>query len=217
MRFRYLGVLLGAMVGSASSAVAEIEVSLYTGLQSAPASDVSVRGDPIIPDSDFSQSWEGKPFEWPLYAGFRITRWTSDTVGFGLDYAHNKTYPKDDELPSGFRALEFTDGLNTWTINAYRRWPALVGNSTPYIGAGAGLSVPGVEVTYGSSRTYEYQVTGPAVTWLAGLSTPLQDQWSMFFEYKGTYTENEVDLETGGRLSSDIVTHALNVGVGFSF
>ena len=77
----------------------------------------------MLPDGDFNIAWEGLSFEWPLYAGFRITNWQSETSAWGLDYAHNKTYPIEAELPPGYSALKFTDGLNTWTINTYRRWP----------------------------------------------------------------------------------------------
>lgn len=196
---------------------AEIELSFYTGQQSALSSDISVRGDRTIPDGDFRQEWEGRSLEWPIYSGVRITQWRSDTFGWGLDYAHNKTEPLDGDLPPGYDALEFTDGLNTWTINAYRRWPEVIGDVTPYVGGGVGISLPGVEITYLGEETFNYQITGPAATWLAGVSYPVNDQWSVFGEYKGTYTENSVDLVGGGTLETDIVTNALNIGVSFDF
>lgn len=199
------------------SAMAEVELSFYGGLQSAPPSDISVSGDAVIPDNEFRQSWEGKSFEWPIYAGVRATYWRSPEFGFGLDYTHNKTYPEGDELPAGYDALEFTDGLNTWTINVYRRWQNAFGTATPYVGVGVGLSAPGVEVRYGGSTTFEYQVTGPAATWIAGASYPINDSWSVFGEYKGTYTVNDVALEGGGSLQADILTNAVNFGVSFSF
>ena len=209
-----ISVILGLL---AVPAGAETEISLYGGLQSAPPSDITVSGDSVLPDDSFRQSWEGKPFEWPIYAGFRATYWSSETFGFGLDYTHNKTYPENDVLPAGYRALEFTDGLNTWTINAYHRWPQFYGTVTPYVGAGLGLSAPGVEVRYGASDTFEYQITGPAATWLAGASIPINEKWSAFAEYKGTYTINDVELDTGGRLETEIVTNAINFGISFSF
>ena len=200
-----------------SVAAAEIEFSFYTGNQSAPPSDISVRGDDIAPDDDFRIRWEGLPLEWPLYAGARITKWETETFGWGLDYAHNKTYPIEGELPAGYSALEFTDGLNTWTINVYRRWPDLFAGATPYVGAGVGLSVPGVEVTYLGNTTFEYQFTGLAAQWLAGVSYPINDTWAVFGEYKGTYTTNSVDLETGGTLTTDISTNAVNFGVSYTY
>jgi lipid A oxidase len=198
-------------------ALSEVEVSLYLGSQSGPPSGINITGDSAIPDLSFEQKWEGQSFEWPLYAGFRVTNWRTSDYGYGLDYAHNKVRPPSGELPAGFAALEFTDGLNTWTINGYRRWQNAVGDATPYVGAGLGISAPGVEVRYQGSDTFEYQVTGIAATWLAGVTYPVSDDWSVFGEYKGTFTSNDVDLDGGGSLTSDIFTNALNVGVSFSF
>ena len=209
--------IIAPILVAAIPAEAEVELSFYGGFQSAPPSDVVVSGDTVLPDNNFNVAWEGLPLEWPIYAGVRATYWATSDYGFGLDYTHNKTYPKDGELPAGYRALEFTDGLNTWTINGYRRWQNAFGDITPYVGAGVGISAPGVEIRYGSSDTFEYQITGPAATWIAGASYPINDRWSVFGEYKGTYTQNEVELETGGTLSSDIFTNAVNLGVSFRF
>jgi lipid A oxidase len=198
-------------------AFAQVELSFYGGVQSAPASDVSIRNDPVIDDSDFRQAWEGRSFSAPIYYGIRATWWQSPTFGYGLDFAHNKIYPKDDDLPAGFDVLEFTDGLNTLTVNAYRRWPNMLGDVTPYVGAGVGVAIPHVEVTNETSETFGYQVTGPAATWIAGASYPITDQWAVFGEYKGTYSANTADLDTGGELRTDVFTNALNLGVSFNF
>lgn len=199
-------------------ASSEVQLSFYGGFQSAPDSDISIR-DPLIGDDDFKQAWDGRSFEAPPYYGIRATSWRSPTFGFGLDFAHNKVYPEDDELPPGYSVLEFTDGLNTLTLNAYRRWNDVVGEVTPYVGGGIGISMPHVEVTNtdGSSDTFGYQLTGPAATWIAGATIPINDQWEVFGEYKGTFSSNTADLESGGTLESDIVTNALNVGVSFNF
>jgi lipid A oxidase len=202
---------------AANTASAEIELSFYGGIQSAPSSDVTVAGDDVIPDESFGISWEGRSFEAPPYYGIRVTNWQSASFGYGLDFAHNKVYPKDGELPDGYNRLEFTDGLNTLTANAYYRWQDAIGEITPYVGGGIGLAIPHVEVITDDSSTLGYQITGPAATLIAGASMPINDQWSVFGEYKGTYTSNEGDLDTGGTVSSDIFTNALNVGVSFSF
>jgi len=83
--------------------------------------------------------------------------------------------------------------------------------------SGAGISAPGVEVRFNGSDTFEYQITGLAVDWLAGVSYPLTQEWSVFGEYKGTYTQNEVDLVGGGTLNTDIFTNAVNIGVSYRF
>lgn len=199
-----------------ASALAEVQLSFYGGVQTAQPSDIAIRDD-SIGDDDFTLSWEGRSFEAPPYYGIRATRWQSPDFGFGLDFAHNKVYPEGDELPAGYEVLELTDGLNTLTVNAYRRWAPVAGSITPYVGGGLGLSLPHVELTNGASETFGYQVTGPAATWIAGASMPINDQWSVFGEYKGTYSANTADLESGGTLETDIITNAVNVGVSFDF
>ncbi|MDG1768003.1 MAG: outer membrane beta-barrel protein [Yoonia sp.] len=200
-----------------ATAMAEVELSFYGGLQSALESDVAVSGDSVIPDRTDTLTWEGRSFDAPPYYGWRATYWASPEFGYGLDFAHNKVYPKDDVLPAGYSKLEFTDGLNTLTVNAYRRWENAIAGLIPYVGGGVGLSIPHVEVVSGASETFGYQVTGPAATWIAGASYPISDQWSVFGEYKGNYTQNDADLDTGGSLSTDIITNAVNVGVSFRF
>ncbi len=202
---------------AANTAAAEVELSFYGGIQNAPSSDVTIAGDDVIPDATFGIDWEGRSFDAPVYYGIRVTKWQSASFGYGVDFAHNKVYPQDGELPAGYDRLEFTDGLNTLTANAYYRWQDALGEITPYVGGGVGLSIPHVEVLTADSRTLGYQVTGPAATLIAGASMPINDQWSIFGEYKGTYTVNEGDLDTGGTVSSDIFTNALNVGVSFNF
>lgn len=198
-----------------ATAMAEVELSFYGGLQSAQPSDVTVSGDPIISDGTNNVAWEGKSIEAPPYYGIRATIWSSSEFGYGLDFTHAKIYPKT--LPAGYDRLEFTDGLNTLTVNAYRRWENAIGGLTPYVGGGLGIAIPHVEVTNGGSETFGYQVTGPAATWIAGASYPISDKWSVFGEYKGTYSQNTADLDTGGTLETDVLTNAVNVGLSFRF
>lgn len=203
------------LIAATTPAAAEVELSFYGGVQSANPSDVSVRNDGIIPQGDFSVDWEGRSGDAPVYYGIRATKWQESGFGYGLDFAHNKIYPK--QLPSGYDVLEMTDGLNTLTVNAYRRWNGAFGDVSPYIGGGLGLAIPHVEVTAAGSETFGYQITGPAATLIAGASYPINESWSVFGEYKGTYSSNKADLDTGGTLETDVVTNAVNLGVSFNF
>ncbi|WP_438955001.1 outer membrane protein [Cognatiyoonia sp.] len=200
-----------------SLVLAEVELSLYGGAQNAPHSDVFFSGDSVIPDGKVFIGWEGKSFEAPPYYGIRATVWNTPTFGYGVDFTHNKIYPQEGELPPTIERLEFTDGLNTLTVNAYKRWDGALGEITPYVGGGVGVSVPHVEVISGSSTTLGYQLTGPAATWIAGAKYPINDEWSVFGEYKGTYTMNTGELDTGGTVETNVITNAINVGVSFSF
>lgn len=218
-RFRVLTLVLAAMFGlSALPAAAEFELSLYTGVQTAPHSVVKGNDPGGVGDFNFTAGWEGKSGEMPPYYGFRGTWWRSDTLGFALEYNHAKVYADSETLAkSGFSHLEFTDGINLLTVNVMRRFPGALKSFTPYIGGGVGVSIPHVEVTSSGGSTYEYQITGPAAQWVAGMSYPLTDTWSVFGEYKGSYSRNKADLSNGGSLETNIVTNALNLGVSFNF
>ena len=208
-------LLAFGLVALPATAIAEVELSYYGGAQIASPSEVDVFGDTAIPDNTNTVTWVGRSFDAPIYYGIRATVWTPNSFGYGLDFSHNKVYP--ETLPAGYDRLEFTDGLNTLTLNGYRRWENALGPMTPYIGAGLGVAIPHVEVINGESETTGYQVTGPAAAWIAGASFPINDRWSMFGEYKGTYSQNSADLYSGGTLETDIVTNAVNVGISFQF
>lgn len=203
---------------SSGAAFAQSELSFYGGIQSAPHSTVSGNDPGGIGLFDFTAGWEGRSLSLPPYYGFRYTRWTSDTFGWGIDFNHAKVYADDATLAaSGLTRLEFSDGINILTVNAYRRFPDTGWAVIPYVGAGVGVSIPHVEVDSAGGTTFEYQLTGPAVQVVAGASYPLNDRWSVFGEYKGTYSMNNADLTNGGTLDTNIVTNALNIGVSLGF
>lgn len=202
----------------ATPAAAELKFSLYGGYQTAPHSAVSIFGDGIVPDQDFTAGWEGRSFEAPPHYGIRATWWPNGSFGIGVDLNHAKVYADDETLEeAGAERFEFSDGLNILTLNAFRSWSGGMGDFSPYVGGGVGVSVPHVELTDGASETAGYQFTGPAVAWLAGATYPLGDRWEVFGEYKGTYSMNSADLDTGGTLDTDIVTNSVNLGVSFNF
>ena len=127
----------------------EFELSFYTGFQTAPHANVSGDdpGNSVSEDVDFTPAWEGKPFEAPPYYGIRGTWWRNATFGIGLELNHTKVYAdEDDAADNGFSRLEFTDGLNIITVNAFRRWPQQFGDWTPYVGGGIGVAFPHVDV-----------------------------------------------------------------------
>lgn len=211
-------LVLVSLLLLAAPARAQVELSFYGGWQGAPNSGVTIAGDAAIPDTDVTAGWEGRPFEAPPQYGIRATWWTQGGLGFGVELNHAKVYADAETLAeTGLDRLEFSDGLNILTVNGMRRWPGAFGMATPYLGAGVGVAVPRVEVVGEGSETFEYQITGPAVSWMAGASVPITDRWSVFGEYKGTFSRNEADLAGGGTLETDVVTNAVNLGVSFSF
>lgn len=221
MRLRFLISALSLALGLTATAVlAESELSFYLGIQEAPHSRVRGTDPGGVGAFNFLSTWEGRSGEAPPYYGFRYTYWTDRNLGYGIELNHTKVYADDATLAaSGFSSLEFTDGLNIITANVWKRWPGafMNGNLTPYVGAGVGVAVPHVDVESGGGKTFEYQLTGPAAMWAAGVKYNFNDRWGVFGEYKGTYSQNDADLTNGGTLSTDIVTNALNIGVSFSF
>lgn len=202
-------VASAALALTALPAAAETVISGYTGWQM--AQDSRVR----LPGPDFDADWKGESLKAPPYWGLRWTNWRGDW-GWGAEVTHAKVKASDGTLDgSGLDRLEFTDGLNIVTVNVQRRWQR--DGFTPYAGFGIGAAVPHVEVTRGTDRTYGYQLTGPALRWFAGASRDLNDRWSVFAEYQGTHSRNSADLDGGGRLKTDITTHAVNIGLGWRF
>jgi len=203
-----------------TAAQAETELSFYSGMQAAAPSRVTgalpggVGFDEVI-------GWEGRPFRMPPYYGLRAIWWQSETLGFGAEFTHAKVYaPDEDANAVGFDNLELTDGLNILTANVMRRWPGawMDGAITPYIGGGLGLSIPHVDFeTQGGSKTFGYQVTGPALRFTAGISYDLSDRFAVFGEYQFTHSRNRIDLNDGGTLDTDVSTNALNLGLSLNF
>ena len=203
---------------SCARAAAQTELSFYGGVQTAPHSRVSGNDPGGIGAFDFVAAWEGRSFTLPLHYGVRLTWWQSATLGWGLDFSHDKIYASNVTLvDNGLSILEFTDGLNILTINAYRRWPDRGRVFTPYVGAGLGVSLPHVEFDSGAGTTFEYQLGGPAVSVVAGANYPLTSRWSVFGEYKGTYSINKLDLVSGGTLNTNIITNTFNLGATLGF
>lgn len=213
-----IAVVAAAVTLAALPAAAEFELSVYTGWQTSPHSTVKGSDPGGVGDFNFTAGWDGKSFEAPPYYGVRGTWWRSDTLGFGLEFNHAKVYADAESLAeSGFDRLEFTDGINLLTVNVFRRFPNAPHGFTPYVGGGVGVSVPHVDVQSAGGKTFEYQLTGPAVQWVAGASFPVSERWSVFGEYKGSYSQNKADLASGGTLETNIVTNALNLGVSLNF
>lgn len=210
-------LLAALFAGQAAQAQPKWQISLYAGVQEAFDSDVSGR-DQFGTPFDFTAGWDGRSFTSPPYWGARVMRYGEGDWGFGVEFTHAKVYADDATLAaSGFSTLEFTDGLNILTANAERRMD-LPGRWSARAGLGLGVSIPYVEVTTpGGSDVRQYQLTGPAARWYIGADYALSDRWSVFAEYNGTYSINAADLPGPGELDTNILTNAINLGIGFSF
>jgi lipid A oxidase len=205
--------MLALIAGTAS---AEMQFSGYGGVQGATGSDVKVSDG-----TSFDPDWSGKSFKNPPYYGFRGTWWLDDlnhpNWGFSLDYTHAKVYGNLSNTPD-WSHFEFTDGLNLLTANALYRFQDPSRKWTPYVGVGAGINVPHVEVTRASGLTFDYQFGGLALQAQAGVSYQISKHWATFVEYKGncSFVDN-VSIDSGDTLKTRVFTNALNFGVSFNF
>jgi len=168
------------------------------------ASEITVR--------DFD--WIGKPFVAPIYYGARVWRWSPvGQFGTMVDFIHAKAIanpdttatftgthngqplPKSAPIKDVFSKLEFSHGHNILTYNGLMRLGTLFGRVRPYVGAGAGVSLPHTEIGFAkdNARTFEYQFAGFAGQAVAGIEIDL-GQTSLFLEYKFTYAPHDVPL-----------------------
>lgn len=214
---------------------ADIELGAYAGPAYTPPSNVRLR-QPNGTDLTFHKvPWRGEPFKRPPYYGYRGTYWpAARSFGLMLDFTHIKAKAirsrmvraegtRDGTPVSGtealsqtFRKLEFTHGYNLLILNAIYRRPGLSERFTPYIGVGAGLSIPHVEMLRAgwpkNTRTDEYQIAGPAFQLLAGVQWRLSAHISLFVEYKLSCTINTGRLVGGGTLETTLCSHQLLTG-----
>ena len=221
--------VLAALALVASPAAAEMELSFYMGVQSVAEST----GSGTLPGgAPFSRKfdWEANPLDNPFYYGGRAIWWTKNDFGFGLEGTHTKAYASGADMAAiGVSRLELSDGHNIITANVMKRWPGAFEGSrfTPYAGAGIGVAIPHVDVqVIGSTgRTFGYETTGLALRGIAGMKYDLNDRWALFGEYQATWSDNDITIDpdpavagqTAGKLKTDITTHAVNIGVSYSF
>jgi lipid A oxidase len=221
MRYiRFFSFITAAQVALlAHSASADPMLSVYGGYQTAPHSTVSVTDG-----TEFVSGWDGKSFSMPPYWGVRGTWWLEefgyDNIGVALDYSHSKVYADKETLRDktpGWTHFEFTDGLNLATLNVLYRFKSPDRAWTPYLGAGVGANVPHVEVIRPSGKTWDYQLGGVTGQLMAGIDYKFTDHISGFTEYKFNYSHVNVDIDSGDQLKTNLLTHAINLGVSYHF
>jgi lipid A oxidase len=214
-----IGTVAGflAVLGSSTAALADPTLSVYGGWQAAPHSGVDVSDG-----TDFTAGWNGKSFEAPPYYGVRGTWWLDewgyDEVGIALDFSHAKVIASKSTLNKtpGWTHFEFSHGLNTATANVLYRFKG-DRDWTPYLGAGMGASIPHVEVSRPSGTTSEYQLGGFTGQTLVGLDYKFTEHVSAFTEWKFNYSRIDVDIDSGDRLKTNVITNAVNFGLSYNF
>ena len=198
---------------TSSPTFAETEVSFYGGIQSSPHSTIKIGTE------EYRTGWQGKSLELPPYYGFRFTKWTDKEWGWNVNFTHAKAY-SSSQTRTTFSVLEFTDGANPLTVNLLRRFNKTDNGLTPYVGVGAGISLPHVELqrTGSAVKTFEYQYGGPVLSGLAGFSYPINDKYSVMTEFAVHYLMLDVKMNgESSRLKTNLITNALNIGINYKF
>jgi hypothetical protein len=235
----------------------ELMFAGYGGVPYTYPSDVTVTKPGIHDVTVKDVAWDGKPFVNPIYYGARIVRFGSGRIGTMLDFTHSKALARLDEeaaftgtlngapaperarLRDIFRKLEASHGHNMLTLNGLLRLPSLTPRIQPYVGLGAGVTLPHSEVQFADAqtRTYEYQLAGAVGQALVGIELRTA-RVSYFFEYKFTFAPYEMPLTErdgtwlpldlwsqfrnwlsgaeppGGRLTTTLASHQGIFGIG---
>ena len=203
----------------------ETMLGFYGGVPNTLPSDVTIQKSDAHDFTLRDVQWEGKPFTNPIYYGVRTARWLTPRSGVLLDFTHSKAIsvrdvqhtitgtlggkpaPAQGTVDELFGKLEASHGHNMLTLNGLLRLPSITARLSPYVGLGAGLSLPHMEVDIkGEPRTYEYQYAGPVGQALAGIEVRLP-RVSLFLEYKFTLAPYDVPLS--GTTSSDFLPQDL--------
>ncbi len=239
-----LAVASVATVGTASVARADTwGISVYGGWNGSFNSDVNFTG-PSTNWTVRNVPWDGLSFTFTgaaPYYGARLSYWPTAMPGwaFALDYTHakvqasrNATVSYSGEINGGsvsgsgtvsslFDVLEFTDGLNIVTLNALYKLPSF-GMVHPYVGAGAGINIPHVEVTGNGgsvpfARTFDYEFGGLALQALVGAEVAINKRLALFGEYKLNWAGVNSPLNGGYRIHTNVVTNHILAGVTLKF
>lgn len=228
----FLGAPIIARGNGAEDAASDLQLGAYLGPAYTTPSDVRLI-QPGGTDLSFEGvSWLGRPFKPPPYYGYRAIYWLPrGKLGVMGDFTHIKavsvkdsavrqtgvrdgaSVPAEEPLAATFKRLEFTHGYNLFTLNLLRRGASRGPWLIPYGGVGLGLAYPHVEMQRANlpveTRTFEYQIAGPAFQVLAGVEWRLGQRLSVFFEYKLSCAAIRGRLVGGGTLSTDLCTHQL--------
>ncbi len=213
-------------------------LSAYSGFSHTVPSDVTITRPDGASQTLKAVPWQGQSFKSPIYYGFRLAHWFGRLpLGLMLDFTHAKAIAEREaevkvlkarkgdaaapgstpERPAAvrqritqlFKKLEFSHGHNLLLLNGLLRLPFASLRLSPYIGIGAGVAVPHVEVRERGleRRTYSYQLAGPAVQMLAGVELRFK-QTSLFIEWKLSYSPHRARLEDerGGALETALTT-----------
>lgn len=229
----------------AGPAAAEVQIGLNAGWNKTLSSDVHFSGPGGVDFTVAGVKWDGLSFPndgGAPYYGMRAAYWFQRGPGFGLmlDFTHAKVRadpativaltgatgaggpaPGPYPVAALFDTLEFTDGINFITLNAMYRFRES-GRLTPYVGAGAGVSRPHVEVDGAAIGalpvTSEYRSGGFTAQALIGADVRIAGPLSAFAEYRLNYSPVDASLSNDAfEIETDLVTNQVLFGLSVHF
>ncbi len=241
---RLLVTCVLCICGVRSAAHAEFVFSAYGGKAITTDGDLTLRQPGETRLTLHQVSWTDDSFKDPPYYGLRLAFYPSrgSSWGVAIDFTHAKTILRttavvpvtgtragipvhqEEQISSTIDSFELSHGHNLLTFNGMYRWrladephAAWSHRLQLYTGAGIGIAIPHVEARINGIQTFNYQVTGPAVEGLLGLSFDLFWPVSVFSEYKLTYAAVTAELQGGGSIDIQPLTHHFALGIAFGF
>jgi lipid A oxidase len=212
----------------------DTRVGAYGGTSFTHPSDVHIvnpgRTDMTVRDV----SWIGLPFKSPIYYGVRVQRLAPlANLGSMVDFTHakaiavnaqearfagtrdGKALPASGKIGDTFRHLEFSHGHNMLTWNGIYRSPAFWSKIRPYVGAGAGITLPHTEIGFRdeNTRTYEYQYKFSYAPYEVPLSHEPRGSWLFVDVWRQFKAWISGQAPPGGRLATKLATHHGIAGV----
>lgn len=200
----------------------ETVVSIYAGAPYYYRSDVHMTRPDGTDVTLKRLGWDGDPFYFPIDGGLRSVHWRGSSgfmIDFLHNKAIARTgkgshgrkisngvidevetvgtlkgnpSPGTLKLTDLFERLEFTHGHNVLLFGPVARLSAFSPRLRPYLGIGAGVAIPHVEVRFAGegreTRTGEYQLAGPAAQLVAGIELR-SGRGSYYLEYKFTWAK----------------------------
>ena len=110
------------------------------------------------------------------------------------------------------------------TVNGMYRWlqPGLGSSDAghwfvPYVGLGVGVAVSPIEESLGTIDSFEDRLAGPAAQGLVGGDVLIGGRWSMFVEYKLSWTDLTSTAANGSSLDLDAWTNHIALGLSMKF
>jgi lipid A oxidase len=119
-------------------------------------------------------------------------------------------------LNTYFSEMQFTHGVNMFSLTAFYRWP--MGRFTPYAGFGLGPDVPFVIVSQvGFPQTYKYELAGFNSRLYGGVELAVWRGIALFAEYQLSYNWLNADLTGGGTIKTQVWDHHVHLGLSYKF